>query len=175
MTRRLASAATGMLIALMLPACGTATFDNTFIVVIDDPSDRLESEVAVSVFDNVMGFSRDWAQRTMGTTSPDAPYIGTVPATDTKMIFDSSPPARVAAGLAIPAYTDDGSFQIVCDPGGAEQQEITAGFAPYDERDPKAETVAPLALSVASTPGDRGWIMHVTVHIPPEPVSPTTS
>ena len=64
----------------------------------------------VSVFDNRMGDTQDWAEKNLGSRPPGSPYRATVFATDTKFVGDTSPPAEVRAGLYLPQFDDSGYY-----------------------------------------------------------------
>ena len=78
----------------------------------------------VSVFDPLMGDTSDWAGKSMGTTAPGTPYVGSFQTTDTKMVFDSSPPNEVEAGLYLPSYNAKGYFRFRFSPIAGQQQQV---------------------------------------------------
>lgn len=167
--RKALVAALAVVPMLVLIGCGTATFDNAFLITVADPSHRLgavDAPVEVSVFDPQMGSSREWAGKTMGTATPDQPYAGTVPTTDTKFFFDHSPPAQVAVGVAIPGYADNGWFSLRFSPADGKTQDVVSGFVPYAEQYPEGNKVVPLLMTITSVAGDEGWASTVVVHIP---------
>src|SRR5262245_58760690 len=104
--------------ALAATGCGTAVFDHRFDVTVNDPCGRLgPGPVDVSIFDKVMGYSEEWARKTMGTATSARPYSGTVSATATRWITDCcSLPPTVVAGLALPAIQKDGYFVVDIQP-----------------------------------------------------------
>jgi hypothetical protein len=147
-------------------ACGTAVFEHHVTVAIVDPAGRLgDGPIEVSLFDHRMGSSEEWARRTIGVSTSSAPYAGRVSATATKMVLDTSLPADVAAGLAIPAYETRGYFLLDLRPQ-AGTDDVSLAFVPYGAYVPEGDAVAPLRARITSEPGDRGWRISLTVHIP---------
>lgn len=155
----------------LLSACGTATFDHIVKVSVVDPSRRLGNPpIEVGIFNKTSGQSEEWARRTMGVASPATPYTGTVWATDTKMLFDSSLPERVEMGLAVPAYESTGYFIVSLQPVPGEDQRVTTSFAPYGDYYSQAGSkVVPLPLRVRSDKGKQGWHIDMTIEVPPPP------
>jgi hypothetical protein len=155
----------------LVSACGTATFDHVVKVSVVDPSRRLGNpRIEVSIFDKTSGQSEEWARRTMGVAGPATPYTGTVWATDTKTIFDSSLPKRVEMGLAVPAYESTGYFIVSLQPVPGEDQRVTASFAPYGAYFAQdGSNVVPLPLRVRSEKGEKGWHIDMTIDVPPPP------
>lgn len=155
------------MLPLVLSACGTAAYPIQFEVSLEDPAGIIGAPpTAVSVFDPMMGDTRDWARKFMGQTSPGKPYVTTFQTTATKMIFDSGPPPEVGAGLAIPAYTDRGYFRFAIRPVEGQRETIKPGFIPYLEFDPAGRGIAAPTLTVLPTEAEKGWRLHVTVVLP---------
>jgi hypothetical protein len=152
-------------------ACGTATFDHVVNVSIADPSRRLGNPpIAVGIFNKTSGQSEEWARRTMGVAGPGTPYTGTVWATDTKTLFDSSLPKHVEMGLSVPAYEAAGYFIVSLQPVAGQDQRATASFAPYGDYFAQADSkVEPLPLRVRSEKGKQGWHIAMTIEVPPAP------
>lgn len=120
--------------ACLVSACGTATFDHVVNVSIADPSRRLgNAPIEVGIFNKTSGQSEEWARRTMGVAGPGTPYTGTVWATDTKTLFDTSLPEHVEMGLSVPAYEATGYFIVSLQPVPGKDQRATASFAPKDQ------------------------------------------
>ena len=155
----------------LVSACGTATFDHTVKVSIVDPSRRLGNPpIEVGILDKTSGQSEEWARRTMGVAGPATPYTGTVWATDTKTLFDSSLPEHVEMGLAVPAYESAGYFIVSLRPVPGEDQRVTASFAPYGDYFAQAGSkVVPLPLRVRSEKGKQGWQIDMTIEVPLPP------
>jgi hypothetical protein len=149
-------------------ACGTAVFDHVIEVQVSDPSGRLGSaRVEVSVFDNQMGQSAEWARRTMGTATPGGPYIGQVSSTAAKMIFDDSLPERLTVALAVPAYEPNGYFLLQLAPPSAEETTVAAPFVPYGAYFSEGgTTTAPLPMRVRGETEAKGWKVRVTIDVP---------
>ncbi len=175
MIRRKLTGALGALAAVLtLAGCGTATFDNEFAVTVADPSGRLGTDqVQVSVFDNTMGDTQDWAEKDLGIAAPGAPYRASVFATATKMIGDSSPPTDVRAGLYLPQFDDTGYYAIQLQPVAGETVTVAAPYVTYDysweTSGKKRPTKDPLPLTITAGQGDKGWQLAVEVQIPPAP------
>jgi hypothetical protein len=155
----------------LVSACGTATFDHIVKVSIVDPSRRLGSPpIEVGIFNKTSGQSEEWARRTMGVAGPAKPYTGTVWATDTKTLFDSSLPEHVEMGLSLPAYEGTGYFIVSLQPVPGVDQRATASFAPYGDYFAQVGSkVMPLPLRVRSEKGEQGWNIDMTIEVPPPP------
>ncbi|MCC7044937.1 MAG: hypothetical protein IT183_13820 [Acidobacteria bacterium] len=149
-------------------ACGTVVFVHTIEVRVSDPSGRLGSApVEVSVFDNQMGQSAEWARRTMGTAGPDTPHVGQVSSTTARMIFDNSLPERVTISLAVPAYEPGGYFVLQLAPPVSEERVVAAPFVPYGASFAEGGSgVMPLPLRVLSEKDETGWRVRVTIEVP---------
>ena len=142
--------------AALLSGCGTATFTNSFAVAV-------ESRQQVSVFDNSMGDSAEWAGRSMGVAAPGAPYTTQIFATATKLILDSSPPEAVRVGLFLPQITQTGYFAIDVPSVTEGGVDIDAPFVAWYSADPVEQLPSqPLRLEIAAGPD--GWI--ITVDVP---------
>ena len=155
-------------------SCGTAVFDHVVEVRVADPTGRLGvPPIEVSIFDKQSGQSEEWAHRTIGKAGPNSPYVGKVWSTATKTIFDSSLPKRVEMGLAVPAYESRGYFVLALEPAAGEEQRVTAAFAPYGAYFADANSeIVPLPLRVRSEKGKKGWLIHVTIDVPPRSRAP---
>ena len=154
--------------SLLLTGCGTGPFTHRFEIAIADPSGRLGAPpVEISLFDRTMGASEEWARRTAGTVAPGAPFIGTYESVETKMIFDTTPAARVAVALWLPAYEKAGSFNFVLEPIAGTEQQVTLPFAPWADVYPGGSKVVPIPARVRSEVSEGAWLFHVTLEIPP--------
>ena len=162
--RRLLTAAA---LSLALAGCGTAVYTHKIEVTINDPSNRLglgpAPAVEVSVFDHTMGYSEEWARKTIGRAAPGAPYAGEVSDTATKTAFDSSLPADMSAGLFLPALTKDGAFILEIRPVEGPEQTATLPYRSFFGG--KAE-VLPLPARFTSKGADKGWTIKLTVDVP---------
>lgn len=139
----------------LLSGCGTATFSNSFAVVVGSPQQ-------VSIFDPIMGQSAEWAGRTMGAAAPGQPYTTQVSATDTKMIFDNSSPSSVRAGLYLPSVTPTGYFAIDLLSVAPGRVAVDAPFvAWYSDQPVEPQPAQPLQVEIAT--GEDGWLINVTV------------
>ena len=159
-----------LLALLLASACGTAVFEHQIDVTVSDPSGRLGAGRAeVSVFDKQMGQSSEWARRTMGTARAGAPYAGRVSSTGAKMIFDSSLPERLEAGLALPSYESRGYFVLSFAPQPGTEQQVSAPFVPWGAYFAEGSAVAPLPLKARCEKGEKGWKIALTVEVPAGP------
>ena len=163
--RRLLTAAA---LSITLAGCGTAVYTHQIDVTINDPSNRLglgpAPAVEVSVFDHTMGYSEEWARRTMGVAAPGAPYPGKLSDTATKMFYDSSLPADMSAGLFLPALTKDGAFILEIHPVEGPEQALTL---PYRSFVGAAAEVQLLPARVTSKAADKGWTITLAIDVPP--------
>jgi hypothetical protein len=151
-------------LSIALSGCGTAVYDHKIEVTINDPSNRLgPPPLEVSVFDHTMGYSEEWARKTIGRASPGAPYAGAVSDTATKTAFDSSLPANMGAGLFLPALTKEGAFILELHPVEGPEQTATLPFRPFLS----ADKVVPLPARFTSRASDKGWTIKLTVDVPP--------
>lgn len=147
-------------------ACGTASFEHRFEVVLNDPSSRLGAGPEVSIFDYKMGRSEEWARRTIGVATASKPYSGAVGDQAVQWGWDWHLPPDVEAGLAIPALEKNGYFVVnLAAPGAA--QATTLAFVPYSSDYPEGLQVKPLAARYQADPADKGWRITLTVDIPP--------
>ncbi len=156
-----------LLVAVMaLSGCGTATYTHDITIVVDDPSGRLgPGPVDVSIFDHDMGSSMEWARKTMGPASKEAPYKTTFVTTRVRTVLSEDLPGQVVVAIAIPAYETRGYFLASIAPDPAAEKTIVAPFVMFG-RDPADEAVAPLPVHYTSQPGDRGWQIGIRVEIP---------
>ena len=136
-------------------------------VTVNDPSKRLAAPTEVSVFDHQSGVSEDWARRTIGTSTPGAPYAGETSATDVKMVYDMSPPADVKAGVYVPALEKDGYFILDIKPAEGPEQATTLGYYSFYVPTAADEKILPLAARFTSKSARKGWTIHLTVDVPP--------
>ncbi|MEZ5185441.1 MAG: hypothetical protein R2720_06825 [Candidatus Nanopelagicales bacterium] len=150
--RRLLWIALGLVV---LTGCGTATFTNSFSVVVASPQQ-------VSVFDSTMGESAEWAERTMGRAGPAQPYTTQIAVTDTKMIFDGSPPTSLRAGLYLPAVTTDGYFSVDLPAVAAGETTLRAPFIAWYSAKPAASVPDSIPIAVVVAEGPDGWVVNMT-------------
>lgn len=150
----------GVVIAVLLGlvglvGCGTKSFSNAVAVI-------TPTRQQVSVFDQQMGESAEWAGQWLGEAAPGSPYTREVPTTDTKLIGDSSPPASVRAGIYLPDRTDTGYYSLIVNDAVAGSREVEVPFvAWYSETPVPAQPALPVTLELA--PGPNGWLVNITV------------
>ncbi len=142
----------------LLSGCGTKSFTNSVAVLVPAPQQ-------VSVFDQQMGESAEWASQWLGPAAPGAPYTRDVPALDTKLIGDDSPPASIRAGVYLPDLTDDGYFSFVDNAAVAGTTEQDLPFVPWYSETP-VPARDPLPVTVEVVPGPNGWLVNITVANP---------
>jgi len=160
-----------LLLAAMstLTGCGTAVYDHRIEIAIQDPAGRLgPPPIAVSVFDKDMGSSEEWAGKWMGGTGPGAPYVGKVSTTATRMFYDSTPPARVETGIALPSYAKEGFFLLDVNPVEGTDQTTVLTFVAYGTPSPAAASTVLLPAKFRSEFSGKGWLIHLTVDVPPD-------
>ncbi|HEV8578388.1 MAG TPA: hypothetical protein VGX68_04840 [Thermoanaerobaculia bacterium] len=154
---------------LLVLGCGTAVYRHHVIVDVDDPAGRLGSPpVAVSVFDHQMGYSADWAQRSMGSASPGRPYSTSLSTTGTATIASSSLPQRVSLSIAVPGLSEEGYFLFEAELPAEQERRGTASFVRYGSYFPDAGAPS-LQIRYRSTAEPQGWRIDVTL----TPDSPT--
>ncbi len=145
----------GLVAAVLLAGCGTATFSNAVAVLV--PQDQ-----QVSVFDPVMGNSAEWAQKTMGQAAPGSPYTTNVPATDTKFIGDDSPPSSLSLGIYLPDRTDAGYYALSMPTATQGTSQMSLPFVAWYSEQPVDPQPA-LPATVEMKPGPNGWLVNITV------------
>lgn len=142
-------------VVFALTGCGTKSFSNAFAVITPTPAQ-------VSVFDQQMGDSSDWAAQWLGNSEPGAPYTREVPATDTKFVGDDSPPASLRAGIYLPDRTDTGYYSLIINDAVAGVSEVEVPFVAWYSPDPvPAQPPLPVRLELAA--GPNGWLVNITV------------
>lgn len=142
----------------LLSGCGTKSFSNSVAVVVSAPQQ-------VSVFDQQMGESAQWASQWLGPAAPGAPYTRDVPALDTKFVGDDSPPASIRAGVYLPDLTDEGYFSFVDNDAVAGTSTQALPFIPWYSETP-VPARDPLPVTVEVLPGSNGWLVNITVPDP---------
>jgi hypothetical protein len=154
--------------------CGTGVYNHQIEVSLNDPTKRLgDGPVEVSIFDNVMGYSDEWARRTMGTASAGSPYSGTWSDTATKMVYDRTPPEMIQAGLAVPALQKDGFFVLQMKPVAGSEQTTSLPYKSYRVATAEEDKIQPLVARLTGTPSSKGWTLRLVVDVPPaEPKRP---
>jgi hypothetical protein len=160
-----------LLISISGVGCGTAVYTHQIEVTIQDPSGRLVAgPVDVSIFDKYMGYSEEWARRTMAAATASAPYVGTVNTMPVKWFWDSTLPPNVIAGLVVPAIEKNGYFVVDINLVHGVAQSASAPFAPWGAFFPDStSTVPPLPVRYQGERGDKGWRIRLTVDVPAKP------
>ena len=155
-------------LSIAFAGCGTAAYTHKIEVTINDPSNRLGGKPAeVSVFDHQNGMSEEWARKTIGTTAPGALYTGEAFATATRMIYDTSPPPPITAGVYLPALQKDGYFRLDITPVEGPEQATTLTYYAFQAPAPEAGKIPPVPARFTSKAGEKGWTIHLALDVPP--------
>lgn len=157
------------LAALVLAGgCGTAVYKHQIELSIDDPTARLGSEpLRVSIFDHQMGYSREWAEKGAGTTSPGNPYRTEYTQT-TSAYIGSGLPKRVDVSFVIPKLDETGYWFITLAPVAGVEASGAAGYTTFGQYFPSTERPQSLPVRYAAEEGKDGWIIRMTVSVPPQ-------
>ena len=156
-----------VLFALVSTACGTAVYEHRFEVAVNDPQNRLgPPPVDVSIFDSSMGRSEEWARKTIGRSSPGQPYIGQTSSTAAKMVYDSSLPASVTAGLFLPGLEKAGFFMLSVATADGPERATTLKYASFNVPTAEEDKIQPLTARFSSVPAKKGWTIRLTVDVP---------
>lgn len=140
----------------LLSGCGTASFSTPVAVTVD-------SRQEVAVFDPLMGQSEEWARSSMGEAAPKAPYTTQLTSVESKLIFDSGPPASLGMGLYLPAVTMDGYFAIDLRSVSEGAFDIEAPFVQWYTAAPGPDTPDSQPLEVRVDRGPEGWVVTIAV------------
>lgn len=163
--RRLLTAA---VLSIACAGCGTAVYTHKIEITVNDPSNRLgPGPLEVSVFDDAMGYSEEWARRTIGKAAPGAPHAGEVSDTATKMIYDSSLPANMSAGLFLPAFEKRGAFIMELRPVEGPEQTVYLPYRSFTAATLEEDKILPLPARFTSKSADKGWVITMTIDVPP--------
>lgn len=139
-----------------MAGCGTSTFTNSFSVAVEKTQD-------VSVFDSSMGESAEWAQRTMGVAGPGRPYTTQMAVTDTKMIFDGSPPSSLRVGLYLPSVTTNGYFSVDLPDPAPGTLVLRAPFVAWFSAEPAESGTEDVPVALVVAEGPAGWVVNMTL------------
>ncbi len=139
----------------LLSGCGTKSFTNSVAVIVTQPQQ-------VSVFDPQMGDSADWAGQWLAPAAPGSPYTRQVPALDTKVIGDDTPPAALRLGVYLPDLTDTGYFALTLNDAVAGETQRELPFVAWYSPDP-VQPSAPLPVAVELAAGPDGWLVNLTI------------
>ena len=156
---------------LLLAGCGTVSFTNRVAVSVADSSRQWGDEpLAVSVFDPLMGDTRDWARESLGTTAPGEPYRRDLPDTGTRWVGDSSPPRTVQVGIYLPEVDRTGYYAVTVEPVSGQTRSYDATYVSYDysweTTTGRRPTGPPLPLTVTSLDNGNGWDLQLAVALP---------
>lgn len=152
-------------ILLLCQACGTAVY-NHHIDVRVMTRDGAPVENRVSIFDHSMGYSREWAQRAIGVSTPSQPYSGTVSSTATVTLLDHGLPSTLDIAFALPEISPDGYYLMAVQLPAESGREGLARFVRFDEYSPAANAPS-LTVKYVSSPQDKGWRLRLDVQIDP--------
>lgn len=132
-----------------------------------DPSGRLGPPPhEVSVFDGRMGHSAEWAERTMGTSAPGAPFRTTFSTVDTVTVGVSRP-AKVDLWLYLPGLDRRGFFFLHLEPAARPEGEAVLAFSAFGDSGP-AEDVSSLTVRWSAAPAPKGWRIGLRIDVPPD-------
>lgn len=155
-----------LLILVTLLGCGTRVHEHALGIAVVDPSGRLGPPPhGVSVFDGRMGRSAEWAERTLGTASPGAPWRTTFSTVDTVTVGVARP-AKVDLWLYLPALDRRGFFFLHVEPAARPDGEAAIAFAPFGDSFPAGE-VPQLTVRWDAAPKEKGWRIGLTLDVPP--------
>jgi hypothetical protein len=146
-------------------SCGTAVYEHRIEVAVDDPANKLgPPPVQVSVFDHQMGYSEDWAKKSLRPTSTSAPYVQSITTTGTVAVGNSALPKEVTIAVALPVLSAEGYYLFTAELPAEHERSAKASFVRYGEYfpDPGAPTVG---VRYHSEPDKKGWRVFVVVAI----------
>lgn len=121
----------------------------------------------VSVFDGRMGHSAEWAERTMGTAAPGAPFRTTFSTVDTVTVGVSRP-AKVDLWLYLPGLDRRGFYYLHLEPAARPAGEAALAFSPFGDSGP-GEEVPGLTVRWSAAPAPKGWRIGLRIEVPPAP------
>lgn len=144
---------------LFAAACGTVV-DETEVVVTVEPASS--APVEVSIFDHQMGYSRDWAHKTMAATSAAKPYTTSYSTTRTAMVTGPKRAPKLEMSLAVPRLSDDGYYLFAVELPSESETEGKASFVEYGSYFPEqGAPMIPIRYRSEST--TKGWRVFLTV------------
>lgn len=148
---------------LLCQACGTAVYNHRIDVrVLTREGAPLETRV--SIFDHLMGYSREWAERGAGVSTPSQPYSGTFSSTATVTIVDHKLPPTLDIAFVLPEVSPGGYYLLSAQLPAESGREGKAGFVRFDEYSPEANAPS-LNVKYFSSPQDKGWRVRLDVQI----------
>lgn len=157
-----------LLFAASLLGCGTGVHEHALEVAVSDPSGRLGPPPhEVSVFDGRMGHSAEWAERTMGTAAPGAPFRTTFSTVDTVTVGVARP-AKVDLWLYLPGLDRRGFFFLHLEPAARPEGEAALAFSPFGDSRPAGELPG-LTARWSTAPAPKGWRIGLRIEVPPVP------
>jgi hypothetical protein len=145
--------------------CGTAVFEHRIQVAVDDPAKKLgPPPVEVSIFDHQMGYSEDWAKKSMRPTSASAPYVQSLTTTGTVSVGSSPRPKDVTIAVALPRLSTEGYYLFTAELPAEQDRDAKASFVRYGEYfpDPGAPTVG---VRYRAEPDKKGWRVFIVVAV----------
>lgn len=124
---------------LLAAGCGTAVYKHEVVVAVHDPAGVSGgAPVEVSIFDHQMGYSRDWAGKTMGTSTPAKPYVTPYTSMRTVAVGSGPRPPEVHLALSVPRISNDGYYLFGVQLPAEGQRDAKASFVRWGEYFPEA-------------------------------------
>ena len=145
--------------------CGTAVFEHRIQVAVDDPARKLgPPPVEVSVFDHQMGYSEDWAKKSLRPTSTSTPYVQSLTTTGTVTVGGAPRPKDVTIAVALPRLSTEGYYLFTAELPAEQERLAKASFVRYGEYfpDPGAPTIA---VRYRAEPDKKGWRVFLIVDV----------
>lgn len=118
----------------------------------------------VSIFDHSMGYSREWAERAIGVSTPAQPYSGKVSSTATVTLLNHPLPPRLDIAFELPEVSADGYYLMSVDLPAESGRDGKAAFVHFDEYFPEANAPT-LSVKYVSSPLNKGWRVRLDVQI----------
>lgn len=153
------------MLLLVAAGCGTAVYEHRIQVAVEDPAGKLgPTPVQVSVFDHQMGYSEDWAKKSLRPTSASAPYVQSLTTTGTVAVGSSALPKEVTIAVSLPSLSAEGYYLFTAELPAEQDRGAKASFVRYGSYFPDAGAPA-IAVRYHSEPDKKGWRVFVVVAI----------
>lgn len=154
-----------LMLLFVAAGCGTAVYEHRIQVAVEDPAKKLgPPPIEVSVFDHQMGYSEDWAKKSLRPTSASALYEQSLTTTGTAAIGSSPRPKEVTIAVALPSLSAEGYYLFTAELPAEQDRNAKASFVRFGEYfpDPGAPTIA---VRYHSEPDKKGWRVFIVVAI----------
>jgi hypothetical protein len=149
-------------VLVLCQGCGTAVYTHKIDITVTRDGAPVENRVAI--FDHSMGYSREWAERSLGVSRPAQPYAGSFSSTATVTLVDRKLPSTLDIAFALPEVSPDGYYLLIMQLPAEGGREGQARFVRFDEYFPAA-TAASLPVKYVSMPEDKGWRVRLDIQI----------